>query len=623
MATLILTQMKALYKKAKKAYYETGEPIMSDAKFDKLESAIADQDPDWIGLKKTGVRVGKKVEVKLAYPMPSLAKVTDDDPKGLERKLSDLGKSVTLTPKYDGSSVQVDYKNGKPIHIRTRGDGVLGKDISHFIPHVNLPTVKEKRPFSVRMEAIFPLSIFKKRWASEFQAARNAVSGILNRQDVHRAMKDVHFVALRLQTDQLNSHSLDLSNLERMGFEIPNKWFLVPQEKLDGAFLQKKLELFRKHVDYELDGIVVHSDKKGLKHEKERPDYAFAWKLNDLENAVTATVKRIIWTPSSHGIIVPRAELEPVRVQGVTVKFATCNNARWMLERGLGPGAKVKLIRSGEIIPKIVDVLKRTKCPPPDRSIGAYKWDENRTHLVLAKPTANARVVAKQLDRFFKKLDVDFMAEGTTRRMVDAGYTTIEKVLRMTKRDFLKLDGFGERAAERALAEMQRKLGQELDLAKLMVASGVFIRGMGTRRLEQIAEVDPRLLYESKDMRLLDLYDQISAIKGMPDFIARNYTDNVREFWKFVERTGLTHKKVTVKRKVKGPLTGQGFTWTGYRNKEEEAWIQSLGGAVVPFGTRTNVLFVSVAGKASSKAEKAKMKGIKVLDFKKFKVKYA
>lgn len=624
MSPMTLAQMKVLYKKAKKAYYETGDPIMSDAKFDKLEETIKDLDPRWKELHKTGVRVGKKVEVKLSYPMPSLLKVTDDDDAGLLRWIKALEGHVTLTPKFDGCSVQVDYENGEPVRLRTRGDGTLGKDISYFIQHTRLPRkIKMRSPFSVRMEAIFPVSVYERKWSKEFKAARNAASGLLNRQDVHRALEDLHFIALRLQVSKLGQHSQDLLSLERLGFEVPSMKMLVDASRLNAESLRKTLERFKTKVNYELDGVVVHSDKANLRHEKDKPDYAFAWKLNDLENAATATVKRILWNVSPHGVIVPKAELEPIRVQGALIKFATCNNAKWASERGLGPGAQVKLIRSGEIIPKIVDVLKRTKCPPPDaRIVGAYKWDDHKTHLVLDKPNANASVKAKQLDRFFKKMGVEFLAEGTTKKMVSAGYDTIEKAIRMTKRDFLKLESFGEKAAERAVNELQSKLSAELDLAHLMVASNLFDRGMGTRRLAQIAEHDPRLLYDSKGVSPSDLYEAISQIKGMPDFIARNYSDEVQKFWRFCERTGLRVKPHKRERTVKGPLSGMGFTWTGYRNKEEEAWIASLGGTVVAFGSKTNVLFVTATGKASSKADKAKEKGIKVMDFRKFKAKY-
>lgn len=623
---LKLPEWKKLYKKAKVAYY-AGEPIMTDAEFDKLETTITKFDPKWGELHRTGVKIGKKVERKLPFPMPSLGKIMAEDSKALDRWLAKYGdQPVIAMPKLDGNSVVLVYEAGKPTKLITRGDGINGKDISYFIPYLNLPILRDKVKLAIRCEIMLPLSVFQKKWAKTFDNPRNGIAGILNRQEAHPALKDATVFALRV----LNMKAALSSGLSVLSGLLPNKkhslrvvpGYLMGEREVQPRYLEALMGKMKEDMDYELDGVVLHSDVRALPHGTEKPDYARAWKLNDLDNAVTATVKRVLWNESSHGILVPKMELEPIKVQGVTVRFATANNAAWAKSRGLGPGAQVKLIRSGEVIPKIIDVIKRSKLPLPSKAlVGDYRWDEHNTHLVLVKPGDNDKVKARKLARFFEKMEIEFVSRGTSEKMVTAGFDTVEKVLRMRPRDFLKLEGFGERSAERAAYALESVVDEGVDLAKLMVASGLFARGIGERRIQSMTEHDPALTYGSakaSKSKLREVYD----IPRMPEVIADDYLKNIIRFWAFVERTGLTVKPYQTHKVKTGPLKGQSFSWTGYRDKEQESWIESLGGLVVPFGSKTTTLFYKDGGKASTKIEKAAAKGIKTITFDKIRRKF-
>lgn len=620
-----LPEMKKLYRQANKQYHTDGTSPLTDAQFDKLEGMIAELDPDWVGLKRTGVKVGKKVSVPLPYPMPSLAKIFADNEPALDRWVNAQGDApLWVTPKLDGNSVLLAYDKGVPKRLITRGNGVEGKDISYFIPALGIKPLKRKLTRIVRCEIMLPVSVHAKKWARDFDNPRNGIAGALNRQDVHPSLKDAHLFILRVMNrkGRPSSELATMSGLLRKGnvTVVPSVYMGVNEVRSE--YLGALLKSVKSKMDFELDGLVLQADVSNLPHTEDRPKYARAWKFNDMDDAVTATVKRILWNESSHGVIVPKAELEPVRVGGVTVRAVTLNNAKWAKDRGIGPGAKVKLIRSGDVIPKIIDVVKKGRFILPDKTlIGAYRWDEHGTHLVLAKPGDNVKVQARKIRRFFDKLEIEFVAAGTSEKMVAAGYDTIEKVLRMKKRDFLKLPSFGERAAERAMTSMETRLAQPLPLTKLMVASDLFARGTGERRLQSIIDHNPKLVYNSQKLSAKAL-EEIYSVPRMPEKTAQDYIENVAKFWKFLERTGLQYEPHKVHRRKDGPLKGQRFSWTGYRSKEEEAWVESLGGEVVPFGSRTTTLLYKVGGKASSKVDKARDKGVVVTEMARLRKKF-
>lgn len=616
--TLTLLEMKKLYRRANKAYHTDGTSELTDAQFDRLEGMIAELEPEWVGLKRTGAKVGKKVAVDLPYPMPSLGKIFADNVDTLNRWVDSQGDApLWATPKLDGNSVLLVYDKGQPKQLITRGNGIEGKDISYFIPALGIKPLKRKLTRIVRCEIMLPISVHQKKWSKDFDNPRNGIAGILNRQDVHPALKDAHIFVLRVM-NRKGKPSAELSKMSGLLMKgnvtvVPSIYLGVREARPE--YLAALLKDMKRKMDFELDGIVLQSDLANLPHTTDKPKYARAWKLNDLDNAVIAKVKRILWNESSHGIIVPKVELVPVKVGGVTVKYATANNAKWAKDRSLGPGAQIKLVRSGDVIPKIIEVVKKGKFTPPDKIlIGNYRWDEHGTHLVLSKPGDSDTVKAKKLQRFFSKLDIEFVSISAAEKMVSVGYDTVEKVLKMRQRDFLKLPGFGERAAERAVTSLEAKLSVPIPLPKLMVASGIFARGIGERRIDSIISYSQAWVYKSNEMTSQELLREVRNVPRMPIAMAEDYAKNVHKFWKFLERTGLQYEPYKAHRRKDGPLKGQCFSWTGYRSKEEEAWIESLGGEVVPFGSKTTTLIYKIGGKASSKVDKAREKGIKAVE---------
>jgi DNA ligase (NAD+) len=617
-----LAARKKLYIKAREAYYNSasGKTLMSDADFDALEDSIKREDPKWPGLKSTGVKV-KKLKKKLPVPAPSLnKKYPHEVGDWLEQAEADY---VCVSKKLDGTSLELVYEGGLPRQCYTRGDGITGGEVSFLIPHMKIPRkIGYKKRLVLRCEGIFAKSAFQ-RYKHEFDNPRNAASGIMNRDshNVHTSIKDLNVVVIRM-LDPWMSPCKGLEAAKKMGFTVVG-FRRMPLKMLFGERLARILENNREGSQYDMDGLVLEWDKVNPKPTAEKPKTAIAFKTNvSEEDAPTATVKSIFWKVSSHGVIVPKAILEPVKFDGVTVKQATLNNAGWMIERKIGPGAKVKLIRSGEIIPKIINVLKPGKVALPSKSqFGEWKWDKTHTQIVLVNALNNEDVQIRKIVKFFTKMKVDFIKEGTVRKMYAAGLDSVKKILMAKPQNFMKIEGIQDKSAQKLYESIQRFMVSGSTLPLIMEASHMFPRGLGAKRIANIQKEYPNLLglteYSSKA-----LVEMIAQVPMFNVTTAQMFVDGIYRFRKFYEKLGIKIKKPEKIKLASNKLKGMGVTWTSYRSDEEEETVKKNGGNIVSFGGSTQVLLYSPSGKASSKLDKARAKGIPVLTWEQFRKKY-
>lgn len=620
-----IKEKKALWIEASEAYYNSEEELMSDAEFDSLTEEIREVDPNWDQFKKTGVSTGnKKFERKLDAPCPSLDKIQSDVPGSLNKFLSsnpDI-EEYLVGDKIDGSSVQTVYeaneksipRNGRkylyPVRMATRGDGSLGKDLSGFIHHLNIPkrilVPDDINKLVIRQEAVIPKAVWKEKWQGDFLSARAMSSALLNRQDIHPALKELHIVALKVQYPVMSiTEGLKLLKDNSYPHIFACKKFKVEdmeQEKLAQLVVARKDK-----SPYELDGLVLISTKK--EHGKdtvERPSHSKAFKLNDLENAPTTEVVDIVYKLSSHGKIVPKAVLKPIMFDGVTVKHAALHNPRLMIINKLGIGSKVKLIRSGDIIPKIVKVLTEGRMVYPDRDeFGEYSLVG--TNFVVMGDSKDLRI--KKLNRFFQKLGFDEVAMDFASKAVEAGYDEPHKVIKMTKHEIAQLPGVVTTAGK-YYKQIRRVLDGEYDFIQLMVASCIFDTGVGSRKIKKVYDVNKALLgpkaSKSADRSLhLSLLQAASGTET-----GSSLWSGLPKFWKWVEEHNIPWKMPEEEIVVEGNLNGKKFSWTTYRDKAQEEKIKSLGGEVISFSaSKTDVLFYSPTGKASGKVDAAKKSG--------------
>lgn len=616
---------KALYLKANKAY-NNGESIMKDSEFDTLERRIAKADPKWPPLHKTGAAVGKKVEVRLHEPMPSLAKVY---PEGLPKwRAKQKVKRILAMHKLDGSALIARYLKGRCVFLATRGDGELGKDISFLIPYLKLPVVKDKSDFSVRIEAVMKNRVFLKKWKREtpdskegFDNPRNAVSGLLNRTKVHEAMNDIDLVVLGVYHQPLMA---GLHWADHQGFTTVER----AVEKVDSDWI-KVLEEERKSSAYDIDGLVLAPPEHEFSYVGYgRPKWTVAFKVNDEENADETTVTDVIWQASRTGRWTPKIEIEPVTIGGAVIRFATAHNAQWMNERKIGVGAVVKIVRSGDVIPKIVGVVKAAAQPshPPG------EFYEKGVHYYATERSAAADV--REILHFFTVLGIENIARKGVEKLYEGGFTDVLSHVTSYGRRMAGYTkaGMGEAMTGKIYEECGRVFREDgVTLIKLMNASNCF-ESFGERKLAMIEnhfakKGNADILRVYVQMKIAQLESEkeraaIESIKGMGKASARQFFEGLMAFklWfapiaktKLIKVINPVPKKAMVARA--GKYVGQKVSFTGYRNKDHEAALEEQGAEVISFSAKTTILIYKAGGKKSGKLAAAEDKGIKVCTF--------
>lgn len=608
---MILTEKKELWLKANKAY-NNKKAIMSDAKFNALEEEIEAADPKWLKAQGTGSKVDKKVEVALVEFMPSLTKFYPDK---IEKRIAKCEASQIIMDKLDGSALQVVYERGLPIKVITRGDGEFGGDISFLIPHLNIPKKISDKNFTVlRCEAVMKARTFAAKYSSEAENARALVNGALNRMKASPALKDIDIVVLGVyhRTMQIG-----------LKLAATNKFSVVRYEVLPAHKITKLLTQRRKTSVYDMDGLVSADLNAMFAYTNaDKPKWIWAYKENEsVEDATKAVVKRIIWQESRKGLLVPKIEIKPVRLGGTTVTYATAHNAKWMIDRGIGPGAIVQIVRSGDVIPKIVGVVKKGKIQLPE-----VDHVLEGVHFVAIERTQEADVRA--IHHFFTTMGIEFIAAKTIAKLHDADLTHVVDHLadygdRLTR---YQKAGISEKMCTKIYAEYSRVFSDGVLLRDLMVASNNMAAGIGERKLKAIEahyKDAPNILAElvkGKDdfirMRVAKVPGFQTRTIGLLIDSLTNFRPWLRHVLKLKYIKVRKPEAVVEKKAVKGKLMGQRISFTGYRDVVEETWIEKNGGLVVPFGAQTQILLFRPTGKASSKVRKAQDKGIQTLLFK-------
>lgn len=597
-----LKEAKELYLQAKKAYYD-GTPIMSDQKFDALEDKIKAVAPDWIELQKTGVALGKR-DVTLPFFMPSLNKCYEDIDSWFDKYPR---HTWVYMAKLDGNSVMLEYENGKPKSLYTRGNGTVGKDISYFLPKLSIPqNIAYKKRLTFRCEAIVSKTVFAEKWQSEFDNARNMVAGILNRKAFHDALADVSLVVLGVYGMPL------LKGLQfafKQGFETV--FFKEDRPRKHAYYLEQV-----KQRSYEADGVVIAN-----------PDWLYSYENADKpkrdiiaykENVelVQSEVVDVIYQISSAGRITPKIQIKPVQLAGATIQYCTAHNAQWMLDRKLGIGSIVRVCRSGDVIPKIVDVESAGQIVYPTCE---YK----QVGVNFVATNCGKEQTVQMFVKLFATLEIDAIREGTLNELYDCGIKSLDILLKACHSPKIQqglLSHFGGKKGQTIYNGLRKLVETPWPIARLMVALSIFDPGVGIKRLESLQQQEFDLLALSK-WKESDIASAIVS-PGIGESLAPLIAHGLKDFETFYNknRKYLAKPICKLENKVKqNRLNGLAVSFTGYRDKQQEELIEQLGGRVVSFGKQTDVLLYSATGKASSKVAKA---GDKAMTFEQFKERY-
>jgi DNA ligase (NAD+) len=486
----------------------------------------------------------------------------------------------------------------------TRGDGESGQESSEHYKFIENKINGNDLPFEYSYgEVIMPKQTFNDKYADKFANPRNLVAGLLNSKEGFESLSDCVYIRYGIQNITKNIFStktqvLDyLNNLQQT--KVKYKVF-----RISDLNEQLLIDTFKEwSSEFEIDGLIIEVNDLnkqvvlGRETSTNNPVWARAFKHTSFEQAVISEVVGITWNISKQGYLKPIINIKPVRIDGVTVSNVTGNNARYIKEMGIGIDSIVKVVRSGMVIPKILEVIKKVDFVMPN--IPNISWDDRGIDLITLAETDDQKF--KQIVSFFSILETENVSEGVLKQLWDNGFNTIKDILNLKKEDLSKLEGFGQRKAEIVFNSIQKSI-INVELSKLQHASGMF-PGLGSKKLALLEHFNSKPTLE-----------QVMSIDGFAEKSAKVYVDNYDNFNTFVKDLPITLNVKAVVSTDNLPLDGKSFVFTGIRLKDAEQTIENKGGRIVSsISKNTTYLVCKDVDGTSSKLEKARSLGVTII----------
>ena len=524
-----------------------------------------------------------------------------------------------LSDKLDGTSGLLVLPDMK---LYTRGNGKKGTDISSIIPYINeIPKYNSKDKLVVRGELLISKKKFKK-YEKSYTESRAMVNGLINKKSATQDMLNIiDFVAYEMifpvcrASDQYSK----LSDLKFKTAHIKNIKTLSEKK------LSEYLESRKKSGEYVVDGVIVIDDNQHQRNVDGNPKYAFAYK-DILEDQIAKTkVLKVEWRVSKDGLLKPRVHVRPTKIGGITVKHITGNNAKFIKESGLGKGAEIEIVRSGDVIPKIEKVIKKVKPEFPNQT---YKWNSTNVEIMIDESNATEKskndLLVKNITYFLKKSGVKFIDESLVRRLIDAKLNTVAKILSASEEDLMKVEGFQDRMAYKIRNNIVNSLNG-IKLSKIMAASNVFGPSLGERKISLITDVHPDIV--DKKLTKKQMIDLVKEIDGFSTITSTAFAEGLIEFRKFLKKLPSSVVKIAKGKKktstVGGKFQDLKFVFSGFRNNEWKDTIEEGGGKVTETVSKNTIaLVVKDKDETTSKITKAKANNVKIMEISEFEKKY-
>lgn len=637
-------------------YYVLDAPKITDAEYDRMMVRLRELEaryPDSIPADSPTQRVGGRAssqftEVRHLEPLLSLGNVFSAEELRAfdERVRSGLpaGSKVeyVMEPKIDGLACSLIYENGKLVRAATRGDGVVGENVTANVRTIRSIPLTLKVPegeavpelLDVRGEVYMPRQAFMRlneqraeRGESEFANPRNAAAGSLRQLDPQvTASRSLSFFAYYLVGEGAQpKHSESLALLARYGFKVSENYKVV--ENIDEAikYIGDFNEL-RQGLSYDTDGAVIKVNdvyqQRILGATGKDPRWATAYKYPP-EQAET-TLEDIDWRVGRTGVLTPTAVLTPVKLSGSVISRATLHNEDFIRAKDIRIGDRVIINKAGEIIPEVLRVVvekrtgdeKEVEIPSVCPECG---WRVERQGEEAAIRCTNPHCPAlgrEGLIHFVSRdaMNIDGCGPSVINALLDAGLVRdAADLYSLRKDDLLKLERMGEKSADNLLAALAESKKNELD--KLLFALG--IRHVG-------AKVARILATEFGSMEKLQQAqpEELAQIRDIGDKIAESAVTwlNVPANIDLVERlaaAGLTMTFTPPASQEDNPFFGKTLVFTGTMptlgRAEAKTMAQDVG-AKVSGSVSKKTDYVIAGAEAGSKLEKAQQLGVTVID---------
>lgn len=613
---LAFDEIVEMLKAADDLYHNDAESFLTDEQYDVAKRYAESQQPNhsyFLGV-GSSVRGGK---IKLPYPMGSLTQAYEGDAVRWVAKHQLQRERFIVTEKLDGVSVLIVYGDDGRLQIAySRGDGTEGADITRHISKIaGVPTrVAERKSLVIRAEAIISKENFikvqplvKSRSGQPYKNARNMMAGVMNASENNPVVYDyIDVVAYEILNDKHDKVDALKLLKEENDFKVPEH-ILITGDRLDDSNLTKILNTMREESQYEIDGVVVELNSASVRQKVNptkdtlNPEYARKYKVADASNLAIADVIEVEWNISKDGYLKPRVRIEPIELVGVTVQYATGFNAKFIAENKIGPGAKIKITRSGDVIPFILECVE----PADDVVLPDGVWTPTGVDLIIKDVQSNDTVKYEQLKDFFATIDVPALKEGNILTLFQAGFTQPEDIIAMTEGELCSL--IGKAIGKKIFAGIREKF-TNIPMYLLMGAHPAFGRGVGVRKMKKLYEA-----FQGNMARCFKVAD-IMSVDGFEHKTATKIANGMQAFDAFYLQVRPYVQVAKYEAPKQGGLSGQTFVFTGFRSSELEAAIEELGGKMgSAVSNKTTFLVADDPNSTSGKAAKARSLGVKVI----------
>ncbi len=637
-------------------YYVINDPLIADAEYDSLYKMLEkaeSADPSIITPDSPTQRVSKGLikdfpKVQHLVPMLSLDNSYNaEDLVDFDRRARELSGveeiEYCVEPKFDGASISLIYENDLLLRGATRGDGVVGDDITTNIRQIRSVPLSAKfsrygiQQIEIRGEVLMNKNNFKEyNDAIEEQGLprlanpRNAAAGSLRIKDPKEVgrrnleaflyhVSDVTLLPKHQQPELLKTHNGTLQMLWELGFRSPEK----EKKLLKGinAVIDHCIafEKQRDDLPYEIDGMVVKVNKLELQERMgmttHHPRWAIAYKFKARQ--ATSKLTAVEFQVGRTGAITPVAKIEPVTVGGVTVGSISVHNEDYIKEKDLLIGDTILIERSGDVIPQVVKSFPELRtgnekeiefpvtCPvcgyPLEKPADEAVWRCNNSNNCEAQ-------IVERLIHFASKdaMDIRGFGEAIVKKFYTLGYLkNVPDIYHLPFDKIRTLEGFGEKSITNLQAAIEASKSQPLH--RLIYALGIRYIGETTAKVLANAVLHLSEFASFSLERLQELEDVGPKVAGSVYTFFHN--DQNLQLINDLEKAGLQCKNLKKDLQVAGNLSGKTFLFTGTLSKlkrsEAEALVEQNGGKLLS-GVSSKLNYLVVGEDAGSKLEKAK-----------------
>lgn len=641
-----INELIDIINKASYEYYVNDNPSITDQEYDDYYNELLKLEKNYPELKKEDsptLRVGGQVldkfeKVTHETPMLSFDDIfNEDEIVSFDERIRKTCPNAcyTLEPKMDGLSGSLVYEKGVLVRAATRGDGVIGENITHNVKTIKSVPLRLSKEIDieVRGEIYMSKKSFlkcnderKKNNESLFANPRNAAAGSVRQLDSSVASKrGLDFMAYFLPNPDkygIKTQSEALDFLKELGFKTNNKLNGIAKSVKDIINYIDDLSKKREDLPFEIDGVVLKvnslDDEAKLGFTQRVPRWGIAYKFPAEE--VLTTLKEIRFTVGRTGKITPNAIFDPVHVAGSIVSKATLHNEDYCVDKDVRVGDVISIRKAGDVIPEVVEVKK-------ERRIGK----ETPFKMIENCPMCGSKLIKEDANYFCKNescparhieglihfasrdtMNIDGLGERIIEDFYNMGFIkNISDIylLKDHKEDLMALEGFGEKSINNLLLSIENS--KQNSLEKVLFALG--IRHVGKKTAKILAK-----RYKTIDNLIKTTEEELTNVNDVGEIIAKsvkqylNDYDNLNLISKLKE-LGVNFEYISTS--LNDKLDGMTFVLTGtlerYRREELTKILEDLGAKVTSSVTKKTA-GVIVGDKPGSKYDKALKLGITI-----------